>query len=337
MLEKPNLPDDKIVACVQEAYGLTAVEIVFLPLGADENTAVYRLTTPGNTPYFFKLRSGVFDETSVLLPHFLHSKGLRHIIPPLATKPGQLWANLEQFQTILYPFVDGQNGYERPLTDNEWRELGTAVRHIQSVALPPTLTNHIRRETFSPQWRHVVRQALAAWVTAVYADPVARDCAAFLQSKRSQITNLVERTEQLAHVLQTEKPAFTLCHADLHAGNVLFTDDALYIVDWDAPVLAPKERDLMFAGAGLFGNGRSPADEETLFYQGYGPTEVSFTALAYYRSERIIEDIAVYCQQLLRTTEGGADRAQSLTYLKSNFLPGSTIDIANQTFSGGTT
>ncbi|HUM70704.1 MAG TPA: aminoglycoside phosphotransferase family protein, partial [Chloroflexota bacterium] len=237
------------------------------------------------------------------------------------------------FKTILYPFIHGQNGYERPLTDEHWRTLGATLRQIHTAVLPPHLASHIRQETFSPQWRDVVRQVLAEWVTAVYADPIARDCAAFLQSKRAHIADLTARAEELAEKLRAEMPAFTVCHADIHAGNVLISDEAFYVVDWDTLLFAPKERDLMFAGAGLFGHDRSPAEEETLFYQGYGQTEIDYTAVAYYRHERIIEDIAIYCQQLLLTHEGGEDRAQSLTYLKSNFLSGSTIEIADHTLA----
>lgn len=327
MLEKPDLADERIVDCLRETYDVQAAQVLFLPLGADENTAVYHIATDATT-YFLKLRSGIFDETSVLVPKFLHDQGIRQIIPPLAANTGQLWTDLDDFKAILYPFIDGQNGYERPLTDDHWRELGATLRQIHTAVIPPTLTRSIRRETFAPQSRDVVRQALAEWVTAVYADPVARDCAAFLQSKRTQLTKLVTRTEQLAQALQAEMPAFTLCHADMHAGNVLIGDQAFYVVDWDTLLFAPKERDLMFAGAGLFGHGRSPAEEERLFYQGYGETEVNLTALAYFRRERIVEDIAIYCQQLLLTSDGGADREQSLYYLKSNFLPGSTIELA---------
>jgi len=64
---------------------------------------------------------------------------------------------------------------------------------------------------------------------------------------------------------------FILCHADIHAWNLLIdVNGRLYIVDWDTLIFAPKERDLMFVGAGLGGNGHSLQEEETLFYQGYG-------------------------------------------------------------------
>ena len=42
MLEKPDLQDEKIIACLQDEYGLLVVQVAFLPLGADRDTAVYR-------------------------------------------------------------------------------------------------------------------------------------------------------------------------------------------------------------------------------------------------------------------------------------------------------
>ncbi len=56
--------------------------------------------------------------------------------------------------------------------------------------------------------------------------------------------------------------------------------------------------------------------------------EVDQVALAYYRYERIVEDIAVFSEQIFSTNKGGRDREQSLRYLKSNFLPNNTIEIA---------
>jgi len=72
----------------------------------------------------------------------------------------------------------------------------------------------------------------------------------------------------------------------------------------------------------------TPQEEEIPFYQGYGQTQLDPIALAYYRFERIIQDIAVYCEQLLLSNEGSEDREQSLIFLESNFLPDGTIEVA---------
>lgn len=330
MLEKPDLHDAKIVACLRNDYGIRAAQIAFLPLGVDRNTAVYRVVADDAAPYFLKLRAGVFDQISVTFPKFLSDQGVEHIIAPLTTKTGQLWTSLDAFTAILYPFVEGRDGYEVNLSDRHWREFGTALKRIHTAVVPPSLTRHLRQETYAPQWREIVKTFLGRLGDDKLDDPVAVKLTAFLNAKRDEILDLVTRAECLAEILQARLPEFVVCHSDLHAGNILIGDstDALYIVDWDDPILACKERDLMYAGGGQFANRRAPQEEEALFYQGYGETQVDPVALAYYRYERIVTDIAVYCEQLFLTAEGGQDREQSLRYLISNFLPNNTIEIA---------
>ena len=329
MLTAPDLPDEMIAACVQDAFGLRVAQIAFLPLGADMNTAVYRALAEDGTPYFVKLRRADFDEVAVSLPKFLSVRGIEQIIPPLATRAGRLWADLDPYRVILYPFIEGHNGYEADLVDQQWVDLGAALRRIHAAELPMALARLIPRETYSSRWRESASASLALVERDAWSDPVAARLGAFLKARRAEVLDLVGRAGRLAQVLQARSPEFVVCHSDIHAGNVLTVrGGALYIVDWDNPILAPKERDLMVAGGGQFANKRTPKEEERLFYQGYGPTTVDPFALAYYRYERIVDDIAVFCEQLLMSDEGGADREQSLRYLEANFLPDGTMDIA---------
>jgi len=308
---------------------LNVVQVAFLPLGADLNTAVYRVAVEDETPYFVKLRRGVFDETAVALPKFLSDQGIKQIIAPLATKTGQLRASLDAFKLILYPFIEGRDGYEVDLSDRHWGEFGTALKRIHTAVVPPALISRIQQETYSPQWREIVKTFLARVEDDTFDDPVAIKLAVFLKAKRDETLDLVGRAERLAQALQARSPEFVLCHSDIHAGNILIdANDAFYIVDWDNPILAPKERDLMFIGGGQGFGGHTAREEETLFYGGYGQTQIDPIALAYYRYERIIQDIAVECKQIFLTTDGGEDRERSLRYLTSNFLPNNTIEIA---------
>ena len=152
-----------------------------------------------------------------------------------------------------------------------------------------------------------------------------------MKAKREEIAYLVKRMEELAAVVQSQPLEFVLCHADIHGGNTLISDDGeLYIVDWDNPILAPKERDLMFIGGGI-DNIRDGKREEAIFYEGYGETEINLSALAYYRHERIIQDLAAFGEQLLLTDKGGADREQAYIWFASNFETGDTMEIARKT------
>lgn len=338
MLEKPALDDEKILACLQTHYGLTAARIEFLPLGADVNTAVYRAVTADDHIYFVKLRrgafdGGAFDEASVLIPHLLHEQGVEQVIPPLLTLSRQLWADLGEFRLSVYPFVEGHNGFERDLSDSQWVTFGRALKRVHTAALaplPPAL--HIPAETFSPLRRERVRDFQRQVEERTFDEPIAAKLAAFLRSKRDEIGWLVGRAEQLAAIVQTQVLDFVLCHADIHVGNLLIdSNDALFIVDWDTVILAPKERDLMFIGGGLGGGGHTPEAEEALFFQGYGQTEVDPIALTYYRCERIVQDIAAYCEEILVTQDGGDDREAGLRQLTRQFLPCAVVDLARRT------
>ena len=336
MLEKPEIKDEKIIDSLTVEYGLNVAGIIFLPLGADLNTAVYRVETRAGTAYFLKLRRGEFARASVAVPNYLSGLGLRQIIPALPTRNGQLWASLAPFKLILYPYVEGRDGFERNLSDEQWTEFGAALKMLHTAQIPALLTDGIPREEFSPRWRDTVKSFLARLEAQSVGEPVAVAMAAFLKTKKAETRELVERAEGLAHRLQARPLEFILCHADMHAWNLLVAEQgAFYMVDWDTLIFAPKERDLMFIGAGLGGNGHPPLEEETLFYRGYGQTRIDPVALAYYRYERIIEDIGVFCEQIFLSDEGGEDRQQAFEYLQSNYLPGGALELARRSELSG--
>ncbi len=329
MLIKPDLKDERIIACLRDAYGLTVEKIAFLPLGADFNTAVYQVATSSQVDYFLKLRRGKFIEASVSVPKYLAGLGIRQVIPPLASKTGQLWASLASFKAILYPYVEGLNGVEAKLSDKQWNQFGATMKKFHSIDIPIAITNDVPRETFSSKWRETVKAFLERIENEVFEEPVAVKMALFLKSKSSEILKLVERAEKLAITIQKQPLEYILCHADIHGWNLIIDkEDALYIVDWDTLIFAPVERDLMFVGAGIWDSGRTDFVEESLFYQGYSQTKINQDAIAYYRFERIIQDIGDYCEYIFLSDEGGDDRMQCFEHLQPVFLPNGAIERA---------
>jgi len=336
MLKKPDVPDESLRACLRDDFGVRATEITFLPIGNDVNTAAYRVIADDATSYFLKLRgwqrSSRFDSMTVTIPRFLRDQGIPQIIAPIPTRERQLWACLGAFAVILFPFIAGRNGFETPLSDHQWGELGTALKAMHTTVLPPSLRTQIPQETYAPHWRDRVTALQAQVQETAFAEPIAAQMAALLRAKRDVISHMVARADALGTVLRARSPAHVLCHADLHAANVLIgTDVTLYIVDWDTLILAPKERDLMFIGGGV-GGAWNTTQEEAGFYRGYGhQTDIDPLALAYYRYERIVEDIAEYGERLLLTQEGGVDRAIGLGKFRDQFGPNRVVEIAYRT------
>ncbi|EHL32623.1 phosphotransferase enzyme family protein [Legionella drancourtii] len=333
MLIKPDLKDEEIVKCLHTAYGLHVKRILFLPLGADLNTAVYRVTTNSGMDYFLKLRREVFNEAAVLVPKHLANLGLKQVIPPLKTNVGQLWTCLASFKAILYPYVEGSNSIEANLSDQHWIEFGATMKKFHSANIPDTITSDVPQETFASKWRQIVKAFLARIQHEVFEDAIEARMAVFLKSKSEEILELLRHSEYLVSVLEKQSLDYILCHADIHGWNLLISKEAaLFVVDWDTLIYAPKERDLMFIGAGIGDTGRTVPEEESLFYQGYGSTDINQDAIAYYRFERIIQDIGEYCEHIFLSNEGEEERMQSLEYLQANFLPNGTIARAYQSY-----
>jgi spectinomycin phosphotransferase len=330
LLERPDIPDGLIISHIQKEFGFDIAQLTFLPLGADMGTAVYRVVTDNGAAYFLKLRKG-FDELSVTVPLFLKSQGIKEIIPPIETKSKGGWADFGEYKMILYPFIEGKNGFEMVLFDSHKRSLGAALKRIHATKIPLELKRVIPQEKFSPQWRERVKGFQRQVKNSTFSDPNATKLADFIKSRHNEISHLIKRTEELASELQSQSHELVLCHTDIHGANILITNnDQLYIVDWDNPLLAQKERDLMFVGGGIDNLWKSKRDE-AVFYEGYGKVNINFTVMAYYRYERVVEDLAAYGEQLLLTDEGGADREQAYRRFTINFEPGQTIEIAERT------
>lgn len=331
MLEKYNLPDQTIIQCLNTHYGIAVATLTFLPVGADTNASIYKAQTYDQTSYFIKLKLGHHHNIGVEIVELLQRVGISQVISPIKTIHGKSTQPIDDFTLIVYPFVDGQDGFSRSLTDDQWIKLGRALKLVHEIKVPSFLQNSIRREDYSPKWRDTLRSIYTYIEDDPIPDEIGLKLQKFMKKTMPDICRLVDRAEQLGEKLQKHTPKFVLCHSDIHAGNVLIHKNSdIYIVDWDEPIMAPKERDLMFIGGGI-GNVWNKPLEEKLFYQGYGETKINSTTLAYYRHERIVEDIAIYSHELLMSTSGGKNREKMYKHFIDMFEPQGVVDIAFQT------
>lgn len=267
----------------------------------------------------------------------MHRNGIQHIIPPIKTIHGRSILPIDDFCLIIYPFIEGVNGFSHKLTDKQWITLGKALRQVHDFDVPSSLLKHIRQETYSPKWRQTVRSLYANIQNeSASNDIIALKFLNFMKEHRLIIHRLVDRAEQLYYTIKEQPAKLVLCHSDIHGGNVLIKgSDTIYIVDWDEPIMAPKERDLMFIGGGIANVWNDP-QEEVSFYKGYGNTDVNISLLAYYRHERIVEDIAEYWQALLLANFDNIHNNRSEMYKQfiSMFDPQGVVDIAFKTDKG---
>ena len=124
---------------------------------------------------------------------------------------------------------------------------------------------------------------------------------------QSTIHTVVTSLEKLAAVLQSRPLPCVICHADLHARNLIRNRvGQVFVIDWDEVMLAPKERDFLFV--------RPPHADA--FFQGYGQTEIDWVALTYFLWERVAQDLIECTHNVcFRDDWGEESRAEAVQLL----------------------
>jgi spectinomycin phosphotransferase len=328
MIEKPKIRDERIQAALQQAYGITAGSLEFLPLGWDVTAWSYRAESDG-AAYFLKIRTGITNPAGISIPYFLAGQAVPQVIAPLPSVHARIWEKVDDLYFSLYPFITGRPVVDTGMSEAHWVEFGALLRRLHSCALPRELAATIRRETFTPKMLTYTRELHARMPALTPRDPLQEELATFWLGQHDTIRMVIERMQALAGRLQNSALEFVPCHADAHTANLLLsTDDRLYLVDWDEAMLAPKERDLMFILGDIFGDptgGRAAA----WFFQGYGDAQVAAPALAYYRYDWCIEDMGGFAEQVFDDPQAGeATRREAVRFFKSLFLPGRSIPTA---------
>ena len=310
-------------------YELFANNIAFLPVGHDAHAWAFRADTRDGASYFLKVRRRITNEAGLVIPHFLHDRGVARVVAPLATKLGTLWATAGDYALVVYPFVSGATGMAAGMSDRQWIEYGATLRAIHEVAPSSAAERLLRRDDFAPAGAAANRALDEHVASGTFDDPGRSLIAELWLARRELIRSLVERADELGRRLAASRPQLVLCHADIHTNNVLLDgDDHVWIVDWDETMLAPRERDLMFVIGGIASSLVSPAQEK-LFFVGYGSVAVDSLALAFYRYAWATSDIGAYGEQVfVREDLGPLDRREAVERFQSLFAPGSIVDIA---------
>jgi spectinomycin phosphotransferase len=343
VLEPPaDLSNQAISAGLGAGYGLDDTEVAFLPLGHDPWAWVYRARAAGGRSYFLMVRRHGVNAAGLVIPRFLQDHGVSRVIAPIATLAGALWTEIGPYALIVYPFVEAQTGMMGGMTDAQRVEYGAVLRQIHEAPRPAELVRIMRRESFAPDGAASIRRIdadLAAQTTP--DDPYIRTFDPIWRARREQIVTVLARAEELGRRFAATSPPLVICHADIHTNNVLIdeADHGIWVTDWDEAMLAPRERDVMFAVGGGISRKVVTPHAEALFLRGYhqepGPVAVDPLGLAYYRYAWAVSDIGSYGEQVMyRSDLGPATREESVERFLSLFVPGSIVALSFESDPG---
>jgi spectinomycin phosphotransferase len=230
---------------------------------------------------------------------------------------------------MLYPFIEGVAGWDPPMTGEQWKAVGAALKRVHQVDLPAEGFESLRRETFDPtgygRWIRALEEQEADSFGGSTSQGALRS---LWQEHQPAIHAMLTSMEALAAALRKQSGPHVICHADLHPGNII-RDQAggAFVVDWDDVMLAPKERDFIFAGDAPVDS--SARQGTSPFFEGYGQTEIDWHALTYYLWERVITDLIACAQDVFfRSDLEEETKAEAVQLFSSILAEGGELDAA---------
>lgn len=221
-------------------------------------------------------RPGRWSEQSILDEHrFLNELSQYEIpvVPPLDFKNKTLFLDeANQLYYAVFPKVRGRLKDE--LIKEELSQIGRLIARIHNVGPQGVLAN---RPLFKPS-------------NYINAHEEVLRTADFLP--KGIVNHYVDLSLQLSNMISPyfESLDFQRIHGDLHRGNILWTKDGPYVVDFDDAVMGPKEQDLWLL---IPGRDEYSLQEREIFLEGYhemarSEVHVSKLLVEIFRTQRMI-------------------------------------------------
>ncbi|MCU0511654.1 MAG: phosphotransferase [Anaerolineae bacterium] len=255
MITEAPLEPQRLLDWLHDTYGLACQHLSFIPAG--ECAWCYRLEDSHGTPYLLKLSRGglcshppINERTIRAVQALYYEFGITQMPPPpLRGSTGQHVNHYERYTVVLLPYIDGTPARHATLEERHQRQLGALLGRIHRAKLHPRERPPV--EDFSPELPARLRRLLDEVIspTRRYADYHLKFLQV-LQRARPLIETRLAEWLRLQKVLRHDaglQADFVVCHGDPTPGNLILTpDDSLTLIDWDAPLFAPRERDLIF-------------------------------------------------------------------------------------------
>lgn len=309
MRSRPALPDEVLAAALRRGWGLDGATVSFLPEGYDPRAWAFAAGQ-----LFVKVRRDAFARVALELPPYLRSVGLDPVVAPVPALSGALAVPVGDYWVAVYPFVSASQVVSVGLADAGWVAYGAFLGALHRVTPPPSLAALLPVEAFDAA--PAVRMRTLAPRALATDGPLA----ATWRARSREIAALCARLEDSGAGLRGRRLDRVVCHTDAHGGNVLVdAAGALHVVDWDAPMFAPAERDLVLIVGRRSGWAAVTARQEALFMRGYGERPVDGAALEYYRCHRVLEDLAEFAESILSPDSSQETRRTDLQWFDAQF------------------
>src|SRR2546425_1354463 len=312
MLAESNIDESLLKDVIRDKFGIRLVNLTLVPKW--EAARGYMIESSNHKSFFLKIYwdDKIPDSAFMFADDLFARAGIVNIAHPIPTSHGQMRIQIRDLQIALFDWISGETAQEHKLTDKQLERLGELLAKIhQSKTI---IGEYSVKETFEIPFKD---RFLAIFDSmskiAGKSTKYKTKLKLFLEPHRQEFTRESETLEKLQRKVKAMKPEFVNCHGEPSPGNILSSDNGEdHLLDWDEPIFAPKEKDLLF-----FKDNVEPV------MKGYSvfsrDTVIDQDVLEFYGHMWNLGEIAYYGSKLLFENHGDAQNQIWLDNLKGGW------------------
>lgn len=302
---------------MQEHWGLAEAVVTYAPLGHGSHNWSAEV---GESRWFVKAyRSGAdsaFFQATQASTAALGDRGVSCVLAPVRSRGGLALVPVSpSWELAIFPFVRGRNA---DFLSSDRELVASAVGELH--AFGPVPSDALR---WAPGWlQPELRARLASGLSGPWSEgPYGERARTLLLRCRSGIEALLALSDRLVARLESSSEPWVMTHGEPHGGNSMIDSStgAAVLIDCDAMLVAPRERDLrLLLHASHKGpRGLDNAAVLAAYHRAAGPVVPREWVMELFRAEWHLLEIARYAEQFAAPHVESADTAARIVSLES--------------------
>lgn len=247
MVTEPTIDKKHLIQIAENEFQILVKSLTFNPKGWASWS--YIVETTDNQKYFLKIyRDNNFNLQALDFLNRLSNKcEVKNITYPINTKSGEIILHVSGYQVVVFNYISGVTSSEQKLNDEQLEKLGELLARIHQSK--NVIGPYFKKEDFNNPYHDQVLSLLGKLDSLQSENNYQQEAKELYLKYKGKFLNEIELLDQLKLKLENSNLDFVNCHGEPSPDNIMIDDKGeIYLIDWDFPLFAPKEKDLLFFG-----------------------------------------------------------------------------------------